>query len=74
MDCARRGGTAGCVMSAANEEAVHLFLREKIGFNRIYDLAADAVKALAQDTAENLETVLEADAAARRFVHEATGS
>ena len=74
MDCARRGGTAGCVMSAANEEAVHLFLREKIGFNRIYDLAADAVKALAQDTAEDLETVLEADAAARRFVHEATGS
>ena len=74
MDCARRGGTAGCVMSAANEEAVHLFLQEKIGFNRIYDLAADAVKALAQDTAEDLETVLEADAAARRFVHEATGS
>ena len=73
MDCARRGGTAGCVMSAANEEAVHLFLREEIGFNRIYDLAADAVAALAQDRAEDLETVLEADAQARRFVHEAVG-
>ena len=35
--------------------------------------AADAVAALAQDRAEDLETVLEADAQARRFVHEAVG-
>ena len=73
IDCARRGGTAGCVMSAANEEAVHLFLKEKIGFNRIYDLAAEAVQALASDDASSLETILEADRAARQFVHETTG-
>ena len=73
IDCARRGGTAGCVMSAANEEAVHLFLKEKIGFNRIYDLAAEAVQALASDDASSLETILEADRTARQFVHETTG-
>lgn len=73
IDCARRGGTAGCVMSAANEEAVHLFLKEKIGFNRIYDLAAEAVQALASDDASSLETILEADRAARQFVHKTTG-
>ena len=73
MDCARRGGTAGCVMSAANEEAVHLFLKEKLGFNRIYDMAAEAVDRLAGEDASCLEVILEADAAARRFVHEATG-
>ena len=73
MDCARRGGTAGCVMSAANEEAVHLFLREKIGFNRIYDLAAGAVSALAADDAGSLETILLADKAAREYVHRVTG-
>ena len=73
MDCARFGGTAGCVMSAANEEAVHLFLREKLGFNRIYDLAAEAVDSLQRKEAADLETILEADAAARRFVHEAVG-
>ena len=73
IDCARRGGTAGCVMSAANEEAVHLFLKEKIGFNRIYDLAAGAVEELAGDDAGSLETVLLADEAARRYVHRVTG-
>ena len=74
MDCARFGGTAGCVMSAANEEAVHLFLREKLGFNRIYDLAAEAVDSLQRKEAADLETILEADAEARRFVHEAVGT
>ena len=73
MDCARRGGTAGCVMSAANEEAVHLFLKEKIGFNRIYDLAAGAVSAVAGDDAGSLETILLADEAARKYVHRVTG-
>ena len=73
IDCARRGGTAGCVMSAANEEAVHLFLKEKLGFNRIYDLAAAAVENLAVDDAPELDTILAADTAARRFVHDTTG-
>ena len=73
MDCARRGGTAGCVMSAANEEAVHLFLKEKIGFNRIYDLAAGAVSEVAGDDAGSLETILLADEAARKYVHRVTG-
>ncbi len=73
MDCARRGGTAGCVMSAANEEAVHLFLKEKLGFNRIYDMAAEAVEVLADPRADDLETILAADSAARRYVHEHLG-
>lgn len=73
MDCARNGGTAGCVMSAANEEAVHLFLKEKIGFNRIYDLAAEAVEKLADDKADDLDAILEADTAARIYVHETVG-
>ena len=74
MDCARSGGTAGCVMSAANEEAVHLFLKEKLGFNRIYDLAASAVEKLAGADASTLDVILDADAAARRFVHETVGA
>ena len=45
-------------MSAANEEAVHLFLKEKLGFNRIYDLAAAAVEKLADDDASDLENIL----------------
>ncbi|MBR0040108.1 MAG: 1-deoxy-D-xylulose-5-phosphate reductoisomerase [Oscillospiraceae bacterium] len=70
MDCAREGGLAPCVMSAANEVAVHAFLRGELGFNRIYDAAAASVEALGHASAPDLETILEADRAARIFVTE----
>ncbi|MGI5978447.1 MAG: 1-deoxy-D-xylulose-5-phosphate reductoisomerase [Oscillospiraceae bacterium] len=70
MDCARRGGTAPAVLSAANEEAVALFLREKLGFNQIYDAVAAAVDALAAGGEVTLDALREADAAARRYVTE----
>ena len=55
------------------EEAVHLFLKEKIGFNQIYDLAAAAVEEVSGFEADSLETILQADEAARRFVHRTVG-
>ena len=70
MDCARRGGTAPCVMSAANEVAVHKFLRHELGYNRIYDAAAAAVERIGVVPASDLETILEADLAARAFVRQ----
>ena len=73
MDCARTGGTAPCVMSAANEVAVGMFLRHELGYNRIYDAAAGAVAKLGAVNASDLETVLEADAAARAYVMENFG-
>ena len=73
MDCARTGGTAPCVMSAANEVAVGMFLRHELGYNRIYDAAAGAVAKLGAVDASDLETVLEADAAARAYVMENFG-
>jgi len=70
MDCARAGGTAPCVMSAANEEAVHLFLAGRLGYNRIYDAAAGAVERVGAVQGADLETILAADAAARAYVRE----
>ena len=70
MACAREGGLAPCVMSAANEVAVHAFLRGELGYNRIYDAAAAAVEALGHAPAGDLDTILAADAAARSFVTE----
>lgn len=70
MDCARIGGTAPCVMSAANEVAVGMFLRRKLGYNRIYDAAASAVEKVGVVKAPDLETILAADAAARTYVLE----
>ena len=70
MDCTKRGGTAPCVMSAANEVAVHKFLRHELGYNRIYDAAAEAVERVGVVPASSLETILAADEAARAFVRE----
>ena len=70
MDAARTGGTAPCVMSAANEVAVGMFLRHELGYNRIYDAAAGAIEAVGVVQNPDLETILEADAAARAYVLE----
>ena len=68
MACARTGGTAPCVMSAANEVAVHMFLRGEIGYNRIYDAAAAAVAAVPAVYTDDLDEIIAADLEARNFV------
>ena len=70
MDCARRGGTAPAVLSAANEEAVALFLEEKIGFLDIGRLVEGCVMADSYAGSYSLEDVYACDKAARRYVTE----
>ena len=70
LDCARRGGTAPAVMSAANEAAVAAFLGHRIGYNEIYDRVAEAVEALPFTAGPTLGELLAADEAGRRFVRE----
>ena len=68
LDAAKRGGLAPCAVNGANEEAVALFLSEKLRFLEIGELVAGALGAFADRRAETLSDVLEADAAAREFV------
>ena len=68
MDCAQRGGTACPAMNGANEEAVALFLADKIGFYDIYRLVSGAVEAHHFIQNPALEQILEADAQARQYV------
>ena len=68
MDCAKRGGTAPCVMSAANEEAVGLFLAEKIPFGAIYECVAEALDSIDIIDKPSLEEIICADALARHTV------
>ena len=70
VEMAKAGGTGPCVMSAANETAVHRFLGGTLGFNRIYECAAAAVEKLGVVKDPDLDTILEADAAARKFAKE----
>ncbi|GMV80156.1 MAG: 1-deoxy-D-xylulose 5-phosphate reductoisomerase [Planctomycetota bacterium] len=64
----KAGGTAPAVLNAANEEAVSLFLQEKVPFVRIFDLVREALDKHSVQPMDTLETVLAADRWARDFV------
>ena len=66
--CAKAGGTACPVMNGANEQAVALFLEDKIGFYDIYDLVSKAVDVVPFVKDPTLEEILEADRLARLAV------
>jgi 1-deoxy-D-xylulose-5-phosphate reductoisomerase len=68
MDAARRGGLAPCVLSAANEAAVGLFLAEKIPFGKISECVAAALDSIDMNGQPTLDDILAADRAARAFV------
>ena len=68
IDCAKTGGNAPAVMSAANEAAVGLFLGHKLGYNEIYDRVAAAVEKIDFVKNPTLADILEADRLAREFV------
>ena len=70
-DCAQKGGTACPAMNGANEEAVALYLQDKIGFYDIYRLVAQAVDAVPFIKEPTLEQILEADKLARESVQNA---
>ena len=67
-DCAAKGGTACPAMNGANEEAVALFLDDKIGFYDIYDLVSRAVEEVPFIADPTLEEILESDRLAREAV------
>ncbi len=68
----REGGSMPTVFNAANEEAVALFLEDRIDFLEIADVIEEAMDAHAEDITPNpsLEEILEIEAWARRFVRE----
>lgn len=63
--------TAGAILNAANEEAVHAFLKNPgtISFGRVGRLGIEAVHAIASVPIRSLADVLDADKAAREYVH-----
>ncbi|MBQ3010599.1 MAG: 1-deoxy-D-xylulose-5-phosphate reductoisomerase [Oscillospiraceae bacterium] len=70
IQSAKIGGTATTVLSAANEVAVALFLNHQIGYNQIYRSVAEALEHVKFTAKPDLETILEADYAARIYVKE----
>ena len=69
-ECAQAGGTACPALNGANEEAVALFLADKIGFYDIYRLVSGAVDTVSFRKDPSLEEILEADRLARLAVQQ----
>ena len=69
MKAARNGGTACAILNGANEAAVDLFLRGKIGFLSIGDIVEKTMDAIGPSAADSLKQIQEADRAAREFAY-----
>ena len=65
-DAAATGGTAPCVLNAANEVAVHAFLAEALGFLDIARVIEGTLEASTPVPVTSFEDLYEADAEARR--------
>jgi 1-deoxy-D-xylulose-5-phosphate reductoisomerase len=66
FDALEAGGTAPAILNAANEVAVSAFLQRRIAFLSIPALVEATLDALPVATADSLDVLREADAAARR--------
>lgn len=64
------GGTMPCVMNAANEIAVSLFLQNKIKFLDIAEIVENAMKNHAPQKVENIEQLHEIDNNIRKKILE----
>lgn len=70
IEAGRRGGAAPAVFNAANEEAVSLFLENRISFMDIASAIESALAACGDGPADTRAAVMSSDAAARRHVQE----
>ncbi|HEY3959742.1 MAG TPA: 1-deoxy-D-xylulose-5-phosphate reductoisomerase [Solirubrobacteraceae bacterium] len=70
-EAARAGGTAPCVLNAANEIAVHAFLEGRLRFNDIARVIEQTLSELPAEPVRAFESLYEADRQARDLAGEA---
>jgi 1-deoxy-D-xylulose-5-phosphate reductoisomerase len=69
-EAARAGGTAPCVLNAANEIAVHAFLEGRLRFLEIPAVIEQALEELPSEPVSSFESLYEADRQARELAGE----
>jgi 1-deoxy-D-xylulose-5-phosphate reductoisomerase len=69
-DALDAGGSAPCVLNAANEVAVEAFLQDEVGFLEMSDVLEHALQVVFQEGKPDLESLFELDAAARKAATE----
>ena len=70
-DAAREGGTAPCVLNAANEIAVHAFLEGRLRFLEIPEVIERTLSELGSEPVRSFESLYEADRQARALAGDA---
>jgi 1-deoxy-D-xylulose-5-phosphate reductoisomerase len=73
-EAARQGGTAPCVLNAANEVAVHAFLEGRLRFVEIPEVIERTLSTLPAEPVRAFESLYEADRDARRVAGEAVAA
>jgi len=73
FEVARKGGTAGAVLNAANEAAVDAFIAEKIGFTDIAELTERCLRSHKWIEKPDLAQLMQADNWARQQVESIIG-
>ncbi len=73
-EAARAGGTAPCVLNAANEIAVHAFLEGRLRFVEIPEVIERTLTELPGEPVRAFESLYEADRRARELAGEAVAS
>ncbi len=71
---AREGGTAPCVLNAANEIAVHAFLEGRLRFLEISEVIERTLAELGSESVRSFESLYEADRRARDLAGETVAS
>ena len=67
FDVMEMGGTAPCILNAANEIAVERFLKNEISFSAIPELIKEALNNIEVKPIENIETIIECDSLTRAY-------
>ena len=68
FDVLKVGGTAPCILNAANEIAVDKFLNKKIKFSQISEFVKKALDKIENHSDPDFETIFECDKKTREFV------
>lgn len=72
FDALKSGGTAACILNAANEVAVGKFLHKEIKFSHISLLIKKALDKIEHKLSPDLKTIFECDRVTREFVMKLT--
>jgi 1-deoxy-D-xylulose-5-phosphate reductoisomerase len=68
FDVIKTGGTAPCILNAANEVAVEKFINKKIKFSQISQLIKEALNKIENHSDPDIETIFDCDKKTRDFV------